>query len=236
MNIYIDESGSINNREEKQKFFVIALVRVIDRKRVVKAYKRFVTSNLNELKRLDKDKKTSGGTILRKGGKMFKQGAFAELKGAQLDRAMKKKFINRFLNVSGYEVYYIVLNNNKLTNDFCDDKSAVFNYSLKIALEYFMNHNYLPQEHCNLQLDERNEKTDRKHFLEQYLNTEFAAKGFSSNIFNVEYFDSSQNTLVQVADVFANFYYSHLMTGKYSKELNELKKKKIIKHIFIFPL
>ena len=54
--------------------------------------------------------------------------------------------------------------------------------------------------------------------------------------FSVSYFDSSQNRLVQVADVFANFFYSYLVTGQYNEQIDMLKDKGIIKFIFEFPL
>lgn len=37
--------------------------------------------------------------------------------------------------------------------------------------------------------------------------------------FDVTYFDSSNNSLIQIADVFANLLYSHLQTGGYDDEL-----------------
>ncbi|WP_405726530.1 DUF3800 domain-containing protein [Anaerotignum sp.] len=46
MNIYIDESGSINNHSPENKFFVIAMVHVKDKRGLEKAYKRFVSSNI----------------------------------------------------------------------------------------------------------------------------------------------------------------------------------------------
>ena len=216
--------------------FVIALVRVTDRKRVRRAYKRFVSANLSRLKELDIDKKNEKGKVVRKGNKMFNNEKFIELKGSHFDRDMKKDFVNYFSSVHGFEIYYIKINNKELTDDICKDVSTVFNYTLKKALEFFINHRYLPSEHCNLQLDERNEKTDKKHFLEQYLNTEFVGGGTEDCSFSVSYFDSSQNRLVQVADVFANFFYSYLVTGQYNEQIDMLKDKGIIKFIFEFPL
>lgn len=71
MHIYIDESGSINNHSNYERYFVIALIRIIDKKKVTKAYKRFVSSNAERLKELDKDKFDDDGNILREGGKSF---------------------------------------------------------------------------------------------------------------------------------------------------------------------
>lgn len=236
MNIYIDESGSINNHSKHERYFVIALVHIINKKKVERTYKRFVASNIERLKELDKVKINPSGVILREGGKMFESGKFRELKGAQFDREMKEKFVECFTNCGGFEIYYIRLNNPKLTDGLCSDIATAFNYPLKMALEYFINKGYLPKEECHLQLDERNEKTNKKYFLEQYINTEFIARGITNQKVHVTYFDSSANKMIQIADVFANLYYSHLITNKYTKELDMLKKAGILKFVFKFPL
>ena len=111
MNIYIDESGSINNHSDYEKYFVIAMVRVIDKKTVERTYKRFVSKNLERLKKLDADKLNNDGEIVRTGGKMFQDDKFIELKGAQFDREMKIKFVESFVKKGGLEVYYIKLEN-----------------------------------------------------------------------------------------------------------------------------
>ena len=59
MTFYIDESGSINNHLSHNKYFVIALVRVLNKKSLKRSYKRFVSSNYDRLLELDKDKKAA---------------------------------------------------------------------------------------------------------------------------------------------------------------------------------
>ena len=52
----------------------------------------------------------------------------------------------------------------------------------------------------------------------------------------VQYFDSSQNCFIQIADVFSNIMYSNLITkGGYEKELEKLQQDKYILPPFIFP-
>lgn len=98
MNIYIDESGSINNHIKNNKYFIIALVRTFDITAVKKAYKRFVSSNYSRLMELDQDKiRPKTGRIIKEGGKMFKNGKFKELKGSQFDKEMKQKFVDFLL-------------------------------------------------------------------------------------------------------------------------------------------
>lgn len=236
MNIYIDESGSINNHSPNNKYFVIALIHATNKDSVKRAYKRFVSSNHERLLELDQDKlHPKTGVILKEGGKMFSNGVFHELKGSQFDKDMKKKFVEFFSRKQTFEIYLIKISNSKLTDEFCQNTARVFNYCLKLALEFFIRKNFLPNEDCSLQLDERNEKTETKYFLENYLNTELSMNGTTTGKFDVSYFDSANNNLIQIADVFANLYFSHLQTGGYDEEIQMLKDAGILKYIFEFP-
>lgn len=236
MNIYIDESGSINNWCNSNKYFVIALIHVLDKRGLKSAFKRFISANLEELKFLDQEKiNPTTSKILKPGGRMFLDNKFVELKGSQLNKHFKSKFVNHFLKKPHFEIYYIKIVNSRLTDTFCQNTARVFNYTIRLALEYYITNGYLPDEKCNLQLDERNEKTNTRYFLENYLNTELMLSGKINNEFTVTYFDSANNSFIQLADVFANLLYSHLLTNNYSEELNKLKDAGILKHVFLFP-
>jgi len=237
MNIYIDESGSINNHYNNIKPFVIALVHATNKKQLQRAYSRFISSNYQQLLHLDKDKTDPNtGKILKAGNKMFKNDKFIELKGSQLNPDMKREFVNYFCKKRHFELFLIKINNNRLSDTFCSNTARVFNYTTKLALEYYINNGYLPDENCNLQLDERNEKTESKHFLQDYLNTELKLGNNLSADFNVQYFDSANNKLIQLADVFANLYYSHILTNAYTNEFQLLEANGILKHCFNYPL
>ena len=236
MIIYIDESGSINNHSSNNKYFIIALVHVTDKDSLKRAYKRFISSHYERLVALDNDKfHPQTGQLIKSGGKMFSNGSFQELKGAQFDKEMKQAFVDYFSRKQSFELYYIKITNDKLTDHFCKNTARVFNYTLKLAMEYFISKGYLPNEDCLLQLDERNEKTETKFFLENYLNTELSMNGTATGRFDVSYFDSSNNSLIQIADVFANLYYSHLQTNGYADEIKKLTDAGILKYIFEFP-
>ena len=86
-----------------------------------------------------------------------------------------------------------------------------------------------------MQLDELNEKTETKFFLENYLNTELVMKGTATGQFTVSYFDSANNSIIQIADVLSNFYYSELQTNAYSVEYKKLEDSGILKFVFEFP-
>lgn len=237
MLIYIDESGSINNHNSSHcPFFVIALVHVKDKAKTIRAYKRFVSANLDRLKELDTDRIDRYGNIIREGGKMFTDGKFRELKGTQFDRDMKRKFLEFFAEEQYFEVFFIKIANAKLTDKLCSNTARAFNYPLRLALGSFIKKGALPNEECILQLDERNERTETRHFLEAYLNTELIMNGTCVGPFRVQYFDSSNNRIIQLADVYANWYYSHLQTAAYSDELQAQFDAGIVKEIFEFPL
>lgn len=237
MNIYIDESGSINNHSHKNKYFVIALVHVTNKDGLRKAYKRFISSNLEALKSLDQGKvHPVTSEVLKPGNRMFNNDKFVELKGSQFDKSMKLKFIDFFSKKPHFELYLIKVSNGRLSDDFCKNTARVFNYTIRLALEYYISNGYLPSEYCNLQLDERNEKTESRYFLCDYLNTELTLSGKVNNNFEVTYFDSSNNKFIQIADVFANIYFSQLQTNQYSNEIKSLKERDILKHIFEFPI
>ncbi len=237
MNIYIDESGSINNHCSNNKYFIVAMIHVLDKKGLERAYRRFVSSNYSKLRELDCEKRAyKSGKILKSGNKMFSNGRFKELKGAQFDKEMKLKFMKFFSKKHYFDIYYIRVSNYKLSDTFCSNTARVFNYIVRLALEYFYKKKYLPYETCNLQLDERNEKTETKYFLESYLNTELSLNNESMREFSVTYFDSANNKFIQIADVFANIYYSHLQTAQYEEEFAELKKQGMVRCIFQFPI
>ena len=234
MNIYADESGSINNKLGS-KPFIIALVHVLDFKKLNTIFKRFISSNIDELKELDKDFYNANGVLTKKGNLMFHGGKFHEIKGSQLNQEMKINFIKYLIQKKYFEVYYIKINNDLLTDKICENTARAFNYSIKLALSFFIEHKLLVDEDCLLQLDERNERTEAKFFLENYLNTEFCLNDVTEKHYSVKYLDSADNPFIQIADVFANLYYSELNTEAYSDLFKELKNKDILKAVFEFP-
>lgn len=223
MNIYIDESGSINNKLRPNCDFIITLIIPTNKKQLERAYKRFVATNCKRLKEIDKN------------NKMFFNNKFRELKGSQFDKPMKQNFVNFFSKKKHFEIYYIRIKNKKLKDYFCENTAKTFNYVIRLALHYLIKNNFLNQEDCHLQLDNRNEKTESKHFLENYLNTELYLGGVTNGRFTVSYFDSANNHFIQIADVFSNIFYSHLITNAYNDEMQLLRDNDILKFIFEFP-
>lgn len=233
MNLYIDESGSINNKLNSP--FVIAIINVLDYRKFNTVIKRFITSRFDKLKDLDNDFYNKDGKLMKRGNQMFKNGKFKELKGSQFDRDMKQDFVEFITKKKYFDLYFIKIDNKLLTDKICENTARAFNYTLKLALSYFISQKYIDDEDCLIQLDERNERTDARFFLENYLNTELCLNGVTENHFTVRYLDSSVNPFIQIADVFANIYYSQLNTHGYDNEMYKLKERNILKAVFSFP-
>ena len=223
MNIYIDESGSINTKNVHP--FIIGTVMPTNITKLKIVYKRFVSKYYEDLKKLDKD------------NKMFrKDGSFLELKGACFNRQMKLNFINYFCRNNLFKVRYIVLNNAKIKEKFVENKARTFNYLMKLFIENSFHSHLLNEKEIFLQIDERNVKTNSKYSLEDYLHQELILDSDLIEKVHVEYYDSSQNCIIQIADVFSNIKYSDYATsGAYKDILKDCYKKGYILKDFNFP-
>lgn len=223
--LYVDESGTMTISHSKvHPYFIISIVRVKNVDKLKKAYKRFVSSKKTELKSADEK------------NVMFSELGFAELKGNSFTPKLKRDFVNFFCRNNYFELFYIVAENSKIHPRFYDNTARAFNYLIRLSIEYYINNGYISGDNILLQLDERNERTETKHFLENYLQTELGMKGIIKGDCTVRYFDSSNNCIIQIADVFSNLYFSELKTGAYTKEFERMKKDGYLKHIFEFPL
>lgn len=223
--LYIDESGTMTVKFcGTHPYFIIAIVRVRDVKKLKKAYKRFVSKNLSKLRAADKR------------GRMFRNGKFSELKGSSFTPQLKREFVNFFCRNNYFELFYIEADNRKAVPKLYNNTTRAFNYFLRLAFEYYIKCGYMENDGIFIQLDERNEKTESRHFLVDYLNTELYLKSSAQEKFTVSYFDSANNSIIQIADVFANLLYSQKMTGAYNEEFAIMEKEGYLKNIFKFPL
>lgn len=222
--LYIDESGTMTVSHHKMHpYFIISVIRAKNIDRLKKAYKRFVGSHREELKESDERKL------------MFENSSFLELKGSCLTPKLKREFVDFFCRNEYFELFYIVAENSRIQEKFYKNTARAFNYLVRLALEYYIQHDYISDEGIILQLDERNEKTETKHFLENYLQTELGMKNVIKEDCKVKYYDSANNCIIQIADVFSNLYFSELKTNAYTKEIEQMRNGGYLKHIFRFP-
>ena len=226
MNMYIDESGSINPLNTRLKrYFVIGIVIPKDKDKLKRVYKLFIRKNLKELKETDKY------------NIMFDEnGNFIELKGSCLTEELKIKFLDFFCRNNLFEVRYIILDNSMISDKFIKNKARTFNYLIKLFLINSKKRGYIDDREIYLNIDERNVKTDSKFSLEDYLNQELVLSMDLVDTANVHYYDSSENIFIQIADVFSNLLYSNMLTnGKYDAKIKELKENGYILPTFVFP-
>ncbi|MCM1307570.1 MAG: DUF3800 domain-containing protein [Butyrivibrio sp.] len=223
--LYMDESGSMTvSHNETHPYFIISIIRAKNIDKLKRVYKRFVSSYREELKKADKR------------NLMFKDSSFLELKGSCFTPKLKREFVDFFCKNEYFELFYIVAENSRIQAKFYENTARAFNYLVRLALEYYIQHNYITDDGLILQLDERNEKTETKHFLENYLQTELGMRNLVNGDCKVNYYDSANNCIIQIADVFSNLYFSELKTNAYTKEIERMKKDGYLKHIFEFPL
>lgn len=229
---YVDESGSMTKKDLNyimNQFFVICIICPKNKDKLKRVFKRFISSNIDELRRLDR--KSSGA-------KMFdSNGRFKELKGSCLNSKFKRKYIDYFCQNDLFEIYYIYCNNKKVKSYFYENTSRAFNYLLKLGIEYFTSKKYIVKSGNYFYIDERNVRTDTKATLEEYLNIEFVTASQKHDFFNVKYCQSETKELIQLADVFSNIFYSNLVSNNcYKNEIDRLIENGYIKGMFKFPL
>ena len=222
--LYVDESGSMSYEHSNAfPYFVICTVRVKDGEKLKRIYKRFVSKYFEQLKKLDD-------------GKMFEGNKFKELKGSSFDYEMKKNFVEYFCRSNIFEVYYIKVLNSKVKPKLYKNTARAFNFLYKLKLRFFLKRKHIPNDEYIIQFDNRNQKNDSKNSLEDYLNAELHLNEELTEEIHVKYFNSENNTLIQIADVFSNIFYSYCFhSEKYNFLIKKMKKSKILKGVFEFP-
>lgn len=227
--LFIDESGTMTAQYcNIHPYFVIAIVRAKEPDKLKRTYKRFVRKNMSKLRFADKK------------GTMFINDKFVELKGNSFTPELKRDFVDFFCQNNYFDIFYIIADNEKIAKKdngkLYNNTARAFNYLLKLALEFYIKKHHLENKGLNIQLDERNEKTETKFFLENYLNTELYMEDIIEDECRVSYFDSCNNQIIQIADVFANLMFSELKTSAYTSEFEFMEQQGYLKPIFKFPL
>lgn len=172
--LYIDESGSMTKYSNKYKHFITCIIVPTNRDKLRRVFKRYISKNINKLRDMDTQ------------NKMFdRNGNFLEIKGSQLTRELKLDFLNFFTKNKLFDIYYIQLDNDAVSEKFYKNTARAFNYPLKLLIQNYMVRDYVGSSKYFLNIDERNQNTKTYYFLEEYLNTEV---GLSNNIdFSVTY-------------------------------------------------
>lgn len=224
MNIYVDESGSMTDdcNYIGNKYFVVTFIIVENPNKLRRIHKRFIQKYMNELKALDN-------------GKMFdKDSNFIELKGSSFSPEMKVNFIKFFCKNDLFKIIYVKVDNQKVNKRIYENKARAFNLIVLIALECLIT-KFPDVKNYIFNIDERNLRNGTKILLEDNLIMQFCLKISILDNVSVQYFDSQQNRLIQLADVFSNIYYSNLINDNYRQELIDMRENGYIIDVVNFP-
>lgn len=226
--LYIDESGSMNNNSQNssEKVFIISVIHVKNKRSLQNSFKRFIIKNLEELKKSDKNN-----------NQMFDlNGKFRELKGSSLTPELKIKFLDHICYKDNLKVYYVKVHNRKLKDSIVKNKEVAFNFILEKLLSYKFNKGFLPNDKgYHIHLDQRNLSTNLKYTLEHFLiRTLMIEKDYISDL-NLTYHDSENVRFIQIADFFANLFYSNEFSYRYKQKIEEKRRLGYISHEYNFP-
>lgn len=164
---------------------------------------------------------------------------FVNLKVLVWGADLQAGFISYMCRNELIKVFLIRVSNEKIRYGLYANTARAFNYILGQALMTFLRKGVLPKDSYMLHIDERNQKTGTVHSLEDYLNIQLCMDHELTNEIVVQYYDSAQNSLIQVADVFSNAYYKHCMSkgsaGSISDTLNAKMHEGYFPAVYTFP-
>ena len=225
--IFVDESGSMTTEHaSKRCFFVCAMVYVKNKKKLIQVFKRFISKKLEDLNNIDYD------------NKMFVSGKFFELKSNCLTPVLKQEMARYLCQNNLFEVYYYRIDNRRLKDgNMYKNTARAFNFMTTCALKYYIHQKQIPREDFTLHIDQRNTKPDAINSFEDYINIELTIKEKLVNEIKVQYFESNNNILIQVADFFSNLYFSFCHHPRRYKTLfDDLENTGYIHRDFVFPM
>lgn len=197
--VYVDESGSITKTNiSNNRYFVIAMIFTDDPVAVRRLYKNRIS------KMMRKNDKYKDMIISKK-----------EIKGSDISETTKKDVYNHIRKhaLDKMELGIIVLDNNYTTDRFIENHARSFNYMIQTYLDsYYRKHSRYMTGKGKIEfiIDEQNIATGAKYDLSGYLNQQLTLKHPLCDIFNVEYTDSRNEKLVQLADFVANTFYRNI--------------------------
>lgn len=195
-------------------YFTIAIVMAPNKERAKRVVKRFVSKNMEALKASDS------------AHKMFLDGNFHELKGSCMSGEIQADFIEYMCQKDTIKVFLIQVKNQQIRYGLYKNTARAFNYILGQALTNLFNSGILQKDDYMLHIDERNQKTGTIHSLEDYLNIQLCIDREFADSVTVKYYDSAQNSLIQVADVFSNAYYKHCMKNGSAEYISDVLNTK----------
>lgn len=197
--VYVDESGSITKTNvSNNRYFVIAMLFTDEPLSVRRLFKKKISQMMR------KNDKYKDMILLKK-----------EIKGSDISETTKKEVYNHILQHAAYkmELGLIVLDNYYTTDKFIENHARTFNYMIQTYLDsYFRKHSKFMSGSGKIEfiIDEQNIATGAEYELCGYLNQQLTLHRPVCDMFSVEYTDSKNEKLVQLADFLANTFYRNI--------------------------
>lgn len=210
INLYIDESGNLGSG--MGRYFLICALE-IDKKNA-KAISKRAGRVINRYKINKGINKTS------------------ELKGWSLKANDRLCLINSII-FKNVKIRYVVLDKNNTTMILkkSDDKNACYNYLIQLIVKNIIK-DYKDIKEININMDNRTVKIGNRLFLKPYLYNKLVIeqlekkKNIKSISFNINYYESNNNYLIQWADIISNSLYKKYNSN--DETFYKVLKKKIV--------
>ena len=197
--VFVDESGTITKTNiSNNRYFVIAMIFTDDPVAIRRLYKNKISQMMRK-NSLYKDMIISNH----------------EIKGSDISETTKLQVYEHILNHASdkIELGLIVLDNNYTTDKFIENHPRTFNYLIQTYMDScYRNHSKFMSGKGKIKfvIDEQNIATGAEYELEGYLNQQLTLIRPICNQFEVEYTDSKNEKVVQLADYVANTFYRNI--------------------------
>ncbi|MCH4984477.1 DUF3800 domain-containing protein [Macrococcoides goetzii] len=183
---YGDESGTITLCNDAHlKYFYIGMISTNEKDKVKRVFRK---SKMHYIKHKNSNRDYT-----------------KEIKGSEMNADMKGYILEQLVEKTDITFHYIVADNHHLRKILREKPHITFNFLIGRFLKVNCVKGF---EQIHLILDNRNKNVDRLKDLQYYLETELIATTDISQV-KVQYVDSKQSDLVQVADVFNNLLFRY---------------------------
>ena len=180
---FYDESGSITlSNYENNRFFVIAGVSSSNENKTIRIFRKAKVKYLRDNKNLKFDIKK-------------------EIKGSEMDLDFKEFIFNELMEKTDIKFNFIIFDNKNAVYNLRSQPSLCYNYLMYIQT----NKLFFKCDTLRLNLDNRNTAIESLKSLEDYLKLKYMFETQKVKNVKVKYYDSKDNELIQIADIFANF-------------------------------
>lgn len=214
--VYVDESGSITKTNiSNNRYFVIAMLFTDNPLAIRRLFKKKISQLMKKNQKYEHEIKLN-----------------KEIKGSDISESVKMPVYQHVLEHAGdkMELGLIVLDNHYTSDKFIENHARTINYMIQVYLDScFRIHSKFMTGEGNIEfvIDEQNIATGAKYELEGYLNQQLTVCKPICNQFKVNYTDSKNEKLVQLADFVANTFYRNIE----KKNQESMETVRIWKHI-----